>query len=226
MASPKAKPHYPVKPGYWLGFFNGAVLLVGAGVAAWEFQQLIAGVDINARTFGLDGAKWLAFLGGWGAISGAITTARITLKNAIKQHTMTTLLQMRMSETYMVRARNVGATYFPPDGIYLVRDAAGPSPSASDQIPDLTYVLNYLEFIASAIRYGDLDELLMKESLRGLICNLFECARPLIHYWRSSGHTSPNPLLFEHLEWLYIRWYIEKYRRPWLVRLEAPAVGD
>lgn len=226
MASPKAKPYNPLKPGLWLGFFFWLVFVTGGSSAIWELYQTQSGVEMGGRTFGLDGAKWLAFLGGWGAILAAITTARITIKNAIKQHTITTLLQMRMSETYMQRARVVGRTYFPPEGIYLVRDEAGAKPEKGDSIPELSYVINYLEFVASAIRYGDLDEGLMRESLRGLVCNLFECARPFIKYLRESGERGPNPLLFEHLEWLYQRWYIEEYRRTWLYRYEAPPAED
>lgn len=221
MASPKAKPYYPLKPGLWLGFFFILIFGAGAIAALWELYQTHETISIEKRTFGLDGSRWLAFLGGWGAILAAIATARITIRNAIKQHTINTLLQMRMSETYMQRAWVVARSYFPPEGIYLVRDDAGINPVEEDCLPELTYVINYLEFISSAIRYGDLDEGLMKESLRGLLCNLFECAHPYIQHLRNSGATSYNPLLFEHLEWLYRRWYIEDYRRKWLIRQEA-----
>lgn len=185
------------------------------------------GLEVADRTFGLDGAKWLAFLGGWGAILGALTSAKITLRNAIKQHTIDTLLQMRMSETYIGRVMRVAAVYFPPEGgLYLVREAALSKPEKGDRLADLSYVLNYLEFIASAIRYGDLDEDLMRESLRGMLCNNFECGHSYIIHRRENGEFGPNPLLFEHLEWLYRRWYVEKYKKKWITRLDAPSVND
>lgn len=183
-------------------------------------------ISPEIRTFGFDGSKWLAFLGGWGAILGALTSARLALRNAIKQHTIDTLLQMRMSETYISRVSKVGAAYFPPEGVYLVRNEALRNPQKGDRIPELSYVLNYLEFISSAIRYGDLDEDLMRESLRGILCNLYECGHSYIVHRRMNGANGPNPLMYEHLEWLYRRWYVEEYRSKWLVRFEEPPWKD
>lgn len=222
MASVKLKPYSPIKPGRWLGFFLWAVFVIGGCAIAWELIQVYTGIGIEARTFGLDGSKWLALLGGWGAILGALISARLTLHNAVKQHTITTLLQMRMSETYIGRVSKVGGVYFPPGakGIYLVREGAFTEPHKDDHLADLTYVLNYLEFIASAIRYGDLDEGLMRETLRGIVCNLFECGQHYIRHRRKSGENGPNPLLFEHLEWLYRRWFVKDYKRPWLIKPE------
>lgn len=227
MASVKLKPHHPIKPGHWLGFFIAAVAVIGVACMAWELWQMSRNISSTERTFGFDGTKWLAFLGGWGAILGALISARITLRNGVKQHTITTLLQMRMSETYIGRVSRVGAVYFPPGeaGIYLVREGAFTQPNDSDRLADLTYVLNYLEFIASAIRYGDLDEGLMKETLRGIVCNLFECGQHYIRNRRKIGQNGGNPLLYEHLEWLYRRWFIEKYRKPWLIRPEHLSIN-
>lgn len=214
MVLPKYKPANPIKPGLWLGFFFWLTMVVGVAVIIAEYPWIVKEESIDNRFFRLDGSKWLAFLGGWGAILGALTTARITLKNAIKQHTMTTLLQMRMSETYMQRARKVSERYLSSNGeIYILDTENIRNPKPEDCIPELLYVLNYLEFISSAIRYGDLDENLMNESLRGMLCNNYECARALIHERRTLGQGRSNPLLFEHIEWLYLRWFDEKYQR-------------
>ena len=91
--------------------------------------------------------------------------------------------------------------------------------SPIDVLEDVTYLLNYYEFIASAIRYGDLDEKLLKESLRGMLCNTYELTRDLISYRRTKSRM-PNLLLYEHLEWLYLRWFIHEYQRPVLTRIE------
>ena len=219
MASRKRPPYNPIKPGYWLGFFFWAVILVGVAAAGLELMQALQKVDVDDRFFGFDGTKWLAFLGGWGAIVGALTSARIAIQNTVKQHTITTLLQMRMSETYMLRAQEVSKRYLISGGIFLVTPEEAKNSSPEAKIGELTYVLNYLEFIASAIRYGDLDESLMRESLRGMVCNNFETAHTLIQHKRQDGvRNGSNPNLYEHLEWLYRRWFDAKLQKTWLYR--------
>lgn len=182
-------------------------------------MQTFKKVCVNDRTFGFDGTKWLAFLGGWGAIVGALTSARIAIQNTVKQHTITTLLQMRMSETYMLRAQEVSKRYLTAGGIFLVTPEEAKNSPPEAKISELSYVLNYLKFIASAIRYGDLDESLMKESLRGMVCNNFETAHDLILHKRTDGMRSGrNPNLYEHLEWLYRRWFDKDLQKEWHYR--------
>lgn len=219
MVSSKYKPTNPIKPGRWLGFFFWTVLAIGAAVILLECPWLLGAKELDKRTFGFDAAKWLAFLGGWGAILAAITTARVMLNNAIKQHTMTTLLEMRMSEAYMSRSKSVGKRFYSDEGIYVITKDVVERNAPEDVLIDVTYLLNYYEFIASAIRYGNLDETLMKESLRGMVCNTYELSREFIDFRRKRSAT-PNLMLYEHLGWLYLRWYIGKYKRKALSRLD------
>ena len=106
MVSSRRKPINPVKPGRWLGFFFWVILVAGLLVILIELVDI---KPVDERMFGFDATKWLTFLAGWGTILGAFTTARIMLNNAIKQHTIATLLEMRMSEAYMSRSKSVGA---------------------------------------------------------------------------------------------------------------------
>lgn len=126
---------------------------------------------------------------------------------------------MRLSETYMGRVTKVNARYHTPRGIYYVTDEECKTRPPEACLAELSYLLNYFEFIASAIRYGDLDENLLKQTLRGIICTNFEIAHGLIIYSRKNAESGENPRLFEHLEWLYRRWFVQSLKREWLARL-------
>ena len=187
MTSRKCKPANPVKPGRWLGFFFWGIFVCGLLVIGIEVLSKFAAIGREKAFFAFSRNDWLIFLGGWSTILAAITTARITINNARKQHTITVLLQMRLSELYMEAARKVRVRYFPVDGIQYIRREQLENRTNGDAIDDLLYVLNYLKFVASAIRYGDLDESLMKESLRGIVCNNYDLSSELITYRRNAG---------------------------------------
>ena len=219
MESLKVHPHNPIKPGFWLGFFFWVSFVSILPILIVEYPWIVAEGEDDLRWFKLDGAKWLAFLGGWTALMGVLTSARISLQNTIKQHTINTLLQMRLSETYMLRAQKLTQRYFKSHGIYYVTQEECETEPPEACFVEMTYILNYLEFIASAIRYGDLDEKMMKESLRGMLCNNYEAARLLIKHRRKSAQSGINEKLYEHLEWLAMRWTVERLKKPLLVRI-------
>jgi hypothetical protein len=83
------------------------------------------------------------------------------------------------------------------------------------QLAALRYLLNYFEFIAVGIRYGDLDEKLLKNTLRGILCGVYEAAGPLVTQRRQApaGSKAEKSKTFEHLEWLYTRWHIPALQR-------------
>lgn len=58
----------------------------------------------------------------------------------------------------------------------------------------VTYLLNYFELIASGVMRGDLDQQIIRQNLRGLVCFYHDKCEPFI---RQSN--SQNPLVFEHL---------------------------
>lgn len=58
----------------------------------------------------------------------------------------------------------------------------------------VTYLLNYFEFIASGVLRGDLDQEIVRQNLRGVVCFYHDKCEP---YIRQSNRQ--NPLVFEHL---------------------------
>lgn len=219
MASAEAHPRHPRKPSRVLGFLLSAVL---AATALFALAEWLGGrrIVLAAPPIGLEKAQWVVLLGAVAAVAGWITSAIVTMRNSIRQHTITTLLNSRLSETYMSQTRLVNARYFTPSGaIYRLGEDEARSGAPEAQIPALRYLLNYFEFIAVGIRYGDLDETLMKQTFRGILCGVYEAAEPLIRQRRT---TPPGrkaaPRTFEHLHWLYERWFDPELQRQVLDR--------
>lgn len=122
----------------------------------------------------------------------------------------------------MERAEPVNKRYLSSQGIYPITPREIWENKPEYHLEKMTYVLNYLEFLASAVRQRDLDEELLKESLRGMLCNTFEIAKIFIAYKRLNGDFfglgKMNPKLYEHLEWLYDRWFNPDLQKKWLTR--------
>jgi hypothetical protein len=150
----------------------------------------------------LETSNWLFLIGVISAITGWIVSSYITLRNSIKQHTITTLLQTRLSATYMERAQHINNNFFAPG---MAPDALALSflhdPANREHWHAIEYVLNYMEFLAVGVRHGDLDEKVLRHTMRGIVVRLYEKTRLLIEEPRQS-----SPKSREHLTWLYEKW--------------------
>jgi hypothetical protein len=75
----------------------------------------------------------------------------------------------------------------------------------------LRYLLNFYEFMAKGIRAGDLDEDLIRGTLRGTVVACYNDGKHLRALARNGVQTQgpdfapPQPAAFEHLDWLVIR---------------------
>lgn len=208
-------PKNPKKPSRVLGFLLAIVLASTVVFSLFELaghQHFI----LSEPPAGLEKSQWVVLLGVIAAVAGWIISAIVTMRNSIRQHTVTTLLSSRLSETYMSQTRLVNARYFSPSGgLYRLNAAEVAASPPEAQIAALRYLLNYFEFIAVGIRYGDLDEKLLKNTLRGILCGVYEAAGPLVSQRRKppAGSTAVRSKTFEHLEWLYDRWFIAALQR-------------
>ena len=82
-------------------------------------------------------------------------------------------------------------------------------PTKVEALEGIKYLLNYLEFVAIAIRKGDLDENTMRESLGGMTDALVDLSYQYILYARGElgeddGYLSSRA--YENLLWLRQRW--------------------
>ncbi len=207
----RLKPQpFPKKPSRVLGFLLAWVFTALGVFASWEATGRLFWFDIPP--VGLQNPQWVLILSAVAAVTGWIVSAMVTIRNSIKQHTINTLLQSRLSVTYMESARAVNQRYFGPKAcLYRLTAEEYAQNAPESRLHELGYLLNYLEFIAAAIRFGDLDEKLMRMTLRGMVCNTFEVALVYIDANRvtpldAAGKPQPSKA-FEHLAWLYDFWF-------------------
>ena len=133
-----------------------------------------------------------------------------------KQHTITVLLETRLSSEFQGTIEKRRA-HFPEytDVSFEDWDQARKATAPADATPEvihaqkikrdsalaLTTLLNYYEFLAVGITEGDLDEDMLKKTLRSIMCNLVDDSRHLI-----AGMQKVNPNTYEHLTILYGQW--------------------
>ena len=184
-----------LKPGQALGFFMTGALFLGLGIL---IIHIILPPD-HALT--IDKSNRLTAVAAWLALVGTIGTAKVAVTNMVRQHTINTLLQSRLSSVFMENgvAVNEGVAAHQADGGKL-----GP-PHMYVNRENLRYMLNYYEYVALGIRVGDLAEDVLKGMMCGIIigmCNKFSI---YINDVRRS-----NPYAYEHLIWLKTKWEAER----------------
>lgn len=194
------------RPSIWLGFLLFGLVFCGVSLFFWER----AGVLLffwRPKPIDLDKAPGVAVFASFLAAIGWTVSSLVTLRNSVKQHTMSTLLQSRLSATYMEHVKNVNSSFFSKHGelIPLTKEEVA-SPSEGIALASLNYLLNYFEFIAVGIRHGDLDEALLKSSLRGMVCSIYCVASALIDARRSELGHGRKSRSYENLCWLHDRW--------------------
>lgn len=197
-------PKFYFKPSLVLGLLFWGEVLAFLLVANWiAGESPVVYLPVAPPAF--DAQKWILMAGAMAAMMGWTVSAYISVKNSIKQHTINTLLQSRLSETYMKRAKEVSDHFAEPSGALIpVRAEEIGKTETFEKLEALRYVLNYFEFISVGIRHGDLHEGLLKGSLRGMLCSVYEVAEEFVKDKRNS-----NPKAWEHLDWTYRRWKIK-----------------
>jgi hypothetical protein len=184
-----------------LGLLLSGVVGLFVGLALW--QRGITDADLK-----LNVGQWLIAFSAVTAVVGWLTNAIVTVRNSVKQHTVSTLLQSRLSQPYMDRAKNVNAALSAGGGStnsLTTEHIARKDPV----VDDVLFFLNYFEFIAVGVRHGDLDEDLMRGSIRGFVQRLHDCGAELIKVHAPAK----NSRTFEHLRWLRARWDDKSWAR-------------
>jgi hypothetical protein len=145
------------------------------------------------------------------AVCGWIFTARVQTINAIKGHSMQVLMNSRTSTAYM---QKVDETIKLRRGLLKGDDGSESEKKdvvlsaekfeALDNDPKsaVIYMLNFLEFVAVGIRHYNLDEELLKGSLRSILNANYNLYKPVILHLRKVD----NPAIFTQLELLHDRW--------------------
>lgn len=105
----------------------------------------------------------IALFAATSAAAGWITNALFSKANSVKQHTMTVLTQARLSTEMNNRVRSLFKKFQVGQVITKVDIASGRN---EDWYNAAVYMLNYYEFLAVALRYGDLHEPLLRDCIR------------------------------------------------------------
>lgn len=219
----------PRKPSFWLGFLLLAVLWAFLILVLNERSMLPFGWGFTKSDF-KSAQDWIALVAALIAVVGFVVSAMVSINNSVKQHTIKLLLESRLSEIYMQHAAVINSTFLSPAGIICVTEEEVRNGFRRESI---SYILNYLEFLAVGIKNGELDERLMRKTLRGMVCNVYE-ALELYVAVRQKG-TGPrrffgllaprNTATFENLRWLYKYWYVKRLEKPKVLRPPAPIVS-
>lgn len=165
--------------------------------------------------FGILAATLTAIVGVLVAVWTYRNSLTKTAHSQRKQHTITILFETRLSEQFQ-NANRLRKKVFPEyqDITYEAWNAARLAEPAGQSETDialarqknegaeaLQMLLNYYEFLAVGLSEGDLDEAMLKKTVRGIMCNLVDDARELIADLRAV-----NIKTFEHLVPLYDAW--------------------
>lgn len=188
-----------------------------AGFTATLYAHFPNDPSTRYQTFSGVAATIVAMVGVVSAIATFILNARAQRRAQRKQHTISILLEMRLSERFAT-LHSQRSTVFPEYQDVLFEDwnaarIAKPRDDSTAAIKTesslnagahaLTSLLNYYEFLAVGIIQKDLDPDLLKNTLRGIMCNLVDDSRLLIAAMRAR-----NPKTYEHLVQLYDDWRI------------------
>ncbi len=191
------------RPSRVLGLLLFAELVIFLLFAGWEFLWF-RNTFLGHLPPALDAQKWILLITFVSALTGWIITAMVNVRNSIKQHTISALLQSRLSATYMAHADIVNRNFIAPDGTLkplLQPELESQGDTAQTKLNSLRYILNYIEFISIGIRYGDLHESLLKSSLRGIVLNAYKYSEVFIAHSQKT-----NIRAYENLVWLRNRW--------------------
>lgn len=185
------------KPGYVLGFFFVIVLLTTTAFYLWQF------ILQEGHAWRLKPEHQIAVSGGVVTVIGVLIAGWLSIHNSIRQHTISTLLDSRLSGTYMHYADILSRHYSDYESRRNNNPALREEPTDKVDILALRYILNYFEFIAIGVKRGDFDEDTLRDSLRSILRKNVKMSMAWIRLEQSQ-----NPRLYTNLLWLYRRWAI------------------
>ena len=197
------------RPSRMLGLFFLLQLVMFVALAWWQKATVQPHVFLGYKWAHLTLQNWVVLAGVEAAVWGWVVTSYMTLRNSIKQHTINTLLQSRLSATYIDNANRINRVFFPPNGYpqehvpveYFHEEVN------KDNLLSVIYLTNYFEFLSVGIRHGDLDEKVLRSTIAGIVCRFYERMYLYIKNERGDdGTTVAKPRTLEHYTWLYERW--------------------
>jgi len=195
-------------PWLWLAGFLLTGTLTLLSLAALAAPRLRAGLPAD-----FDDRAVATLAGFFFAVFAFLFNAWQRERQSRKQHTVKILFDTRLSSEFrqhlewrkhcFPEGQLVGAeTYF--DYLEARRSAELSDDRAFERRKSaeaIRSLLNYYEFIALGIRSADLDEAMMYNTVRGIMCNLIADMHEIVAAYRHR-----DPRTYRHLVALYARW--------------------
>ncbi|MBF7690537.1 DUF4760 domain-containing protein [Acinetobacter pollinis] len=166
---------------------------------------------------GSQSSSILVLLGIVAAVFGWLFTSRNQVLAATRNHSIQSLMSSRFSTAYSDRIEKANGIYercmkagcfkLKIEHICYEDNKDGCHHHNKSHIisyedkKNLFYILNYLEFVAVGIRFGDFDEQLIKNTLGSIVVANYEFLELII-----KDRQKNNPSNFEHITQLYNRW--------------------
>lgn len=181
-ASGKASRRWPLSPP------NPQCELYRACAAVLVIGAFAFGI---AATFDTGRLAWIAgpSIAAIAAVLGWLVQRHTSAKIARKQHTVNILLGMRHSDVFQANRANATSEFHggnPLSKAQLEKLRAKPDPARFEasngraKVPpsdSAVYILNYLEYLSVAVMLGDVDEEMVRKSLRAIVVGT------LAKYW-------------------------------------------
>ncbi|MFW2106137.1 DUF4760 domain-containing protein [Acinetobacter guillouiae] len=150
------------------------------------------------------------------AVFGWIFTSRVQIINTTRSHSVQVLMNSRNSTAYIGKVdeatkirRKLVKDLALPKGEKVQLSASKFEELEDDQKSAVTYLLNFLEFVAIGIRHNNLDEDLIKGSFRSILKSNYILFQPVIEYLREID----SPKTYNQLETLHKRWDEENHAK-------------
>lgn len=146
----------------------------------------------------------LILLGTLAAVLGWLFTSRGQDLNSRRSHSIQTLMSSRLSEAYANHSNYATGVYTrlkEKNGQHYILELEDFENLEPLERNAIIYQLNYFEFIAVGIRYGDLDENLIKNTLKTIINTNIVFFGNII-----ADKRIKSPTVYEHLISLNKRW--------------------
>jgi hypothetical protein len=198
-------------------------------LALYGFAHVL---DFHIKSPGKNPTAIVAYAAAWAALTGWMIQALIAVRNSRKQHTMSVLLQTRMSAEFNKNVAIIEKTF--PEGSVISYSKANRN---KQTLSAVRYVLNYYEFIAVGLRHRDLDETLMRDCICSQMCRFLLRADDVIRKVRDENEfgvaSAEKRRIFRTLRSLQKRWQrrIDRQKRwaafwmRWSCRTKLP-VGE
>lgn len=143
------------------------------------------------------------------AVFGWIFTSRVQIINTTRSHSVQVLMNSRNSTVYMAKVdeatkirRKLVKELNLPKGEKVQLSAVKFNELNDDEKSAITYMLNFLEFVAIGIRHNNLDEDLIKGSFKSILKSNYILFQPVIEHLRELD----SPKTYNQLEMLHKRW--------------------